>query len=139
MMQDLLRFVADDLSFLFDQGFKIVGSDHKDDMAKLRLSADAIQVEVVVERDERSARIRLAPSPEWFWIGVLRRTLGGERPGSDVLDADAAKFLKRHLPSLIRLGERERASLAAELVRDRLARASEELGFPAPPQSTRGG
>lgn len=100
-MKELLRFLADHLSFLFDQdSFKIEDSlSGSGGRAMVALVSPHLRIRVTRDRGE----MLLAFQPirgndgEWFSLGLLRGVLTGERGGSEVLDSEWALFLEGSL------------------------------------------
>jgi hypothetical protein len=134
-MTELLGLLADRLAFLLEPGrFRIVDSrsgEHGD--ATVTLASTSMLVEIVRDRGETSLRLRPDDPPgDWFWIGMVRRAMDGDLPGSDELDAGAITFLRANLDDLeSRFGDpglRER--LLRELRLAQAGRAAELFGGP---------
>ncbi len=104
-MKDLLDLLAGSLGFLLAAGrFRIVDSfsDQNQGYARIGLESEAMLLEVVRERDDMSLRItaRSDNGDDWFWLGILRRVIDGDRPGSDRLDSSGVEFLRLNIERL---------------------------------------
>lgn len=130
----LLKLLETNLSFLLNPGrFRIGGSTAGGEQhASITLESDDLRLELVRERDEIFARIMSTATPEmdWFWIGVYRRVIWGEHPGSDVLDDSAIDFLRQELDGISRRfsSEDHRADFLALLIAERAQRSHELFG-----------
>ena len=132
-MKDLLIFLALHLSSLLEAGwFRITNSDARDGHGSVLLESSATRMMFVWERSEMSVRIqpKFAPEDDWFWIGVIRRVILGEKPGVDVLDESAAAFLQSHLPAIDAAfaDVNSRSELVGRLREGREARSRELFG-----------
>jgi len=134
-MNELLRLLASSLSFLLEAGkFTIVGSSSGKAFgdASVTLESDGLRLELLRDRSQNA--IRLQPvsgsTEEWFWLGVVRRLVDGDRPGSDELDRAAIDFLQRSIDALETqvADDESRRRLIDELVRERSARSQELFG-----------
>ena len=132
IMRELLAFIADELSWLFNEGwFRIVDSGSRRRSNSVTLRSNATLFEIVNENGEFSARISsVEGDPDWFWIGVVFRLFLSEKPGSDVLDAGSAGRLRQVLEVVdARLGSvGDRKDLLAALTEARSSRADEVFG-----------
>ncbi|MCB1030362.1 MAG: hypothetical protein KDA95_03445 [Acidimicrobiales bacterium] len=134
-MKELLQLLAGPLVFLLEHGrFSIVDSSSGRSFgdASVTLQSAGVRLELVRDRSQISIRFQpaLGPADEWFWIGVLRRLLEGDRPGSDELDRGAIEFLRRSLDNLEdRAASADgSAKLVDDLTRARENRAQELFG-----------
>lgn len=131
-MKELLKLLAGPLYFLLEASrFKIVDSTRSrtSDHATVTLQSTTVRLEIVRDRTQNSIRFQAVDDPfqQWFWIGVLRRVLDGDRPGRDDLDSGAIEFLRRSLDSLDDriTSDESRVQLIADLTREQRARAAE--------------
>jgi hypothetical protein len=125
-MPELLAFISTQLGWLFsDNWFTLSDSNVRSGLASVTLRSSGTILEFVKERNEMSVRLRPAPmdGSRWFWIGVARRVLAGERPGSDTLDHAAVEFLKDHLNEI---DDAFQDSAQAEKLVARLAQGQQE-------------
>lgn len=126
--------LATSLAFLVEPGrFRIVDSESTASFggnASITLESLTMKIQLVRDRREISCRFQSIGSEEWFWIGVARRLLIGDRPGSDDLDESAVEFLESSLGVLEEdLGdEAKRERLLVKLVEARDDRAREVFG-----------
>lgn len=134
-MNELLQLLTGSLGFLLEPGrFRIVDSSSGRSFgdASIKLQSAGLRLELTRDRSQNSIRFQPADGPidEWFWIGVLRRLLEGDRPGSDELDQGAIEFLRRSLDDLERrvASDEERHALVGELIRVRNERSEELFG-----------
>lgn len=134
-MNELLRLLAGSLNFMLEPGqFRIVNSSTGQSYgdASITLESAGLRLDLVRDRSQVSLRFQPAKGPfdEWFWIGVLRRALERDRPGSDELDASGVEFLRRSMNILEdRVAtDQGREELVDELTRARAERAEELFG-----------
>ena len=86
---------------------------------------------MITERAETSLRLQPGSGAEWYWIGVFRRLLSGDRPGSNILDRVAIAFLDDHLSEIERrCSPTEQVEFIAALDVEEEARATEMFGGP---------
>ncbi len=134
-MTELLQVLASSLVFLLEPGrFRIVDSSSGSSFgdASVTLQSEGLRLELVRDRSQISIRLQPVGSPtdDWFWLGVLRRLLDGDRPGSDELDTAAINFIRRWLAELedTVANAQGRDELVAQLVRAREERSKELFG-----------
>jgi hypothetical protein len=101
-MAELLRFIATQLMFLFDEGrYRIVDSRSGKPAGDglVVVESEAVRLRFVRDRSRLSADIQPCVDgvDDWFGIGVARRWILGERPGYDHLDESSVAFLRDHL------------------------------------------
>jgi hypothetical protein len=124
------------LAFLVEPGrYNIVDSTARESCGgdgSVTLQGATTRLEVISDRSEISIRLqpRSSTDNDWFWIGVVRRVLNGERPGSDHFDEGAVEFLRTRLPEVeAAFGDStSRAALVARLQAAREERARELFG-----------
>jgi len=134
-MNELLRLIAGPLAFTLEPGrFRFVNSSTGRSFgdARITLESAVLRLDLVRDRSQVSARLQptVGPSDDWFWIGVFRRVLDGDRPGSDELDAGGVDFLRRWLDVLEERAATDagRSELVEDLIRARAERAEELFG-----------
>lgn len=132
-MSELLELLAGPLAFLLVPGrYRLVDSrSGSGGDASITLESASTRLQLVRDRTEVSLRFQpTAPSSEdWFWLGVARRLLDGDRPGRDELDGSAIEFLQNRLAELEEgLAVLGRAGLVDALQRARDERATELFG-----------
>ena len=131
-MIELLRILSASLSGLVASGaFRLVNSSVTLDGASIDLEGANLVIQLQESRGELTAQVSQRTGvAEWFRVGLLRRVLAGDRPGSDTLDLEAAEFLVDHVVELdTAFGDDERRTeLVAQLVAARRERASEFFG-----------
>lgn len=130
-MQELRDLVEGPLAFLVERGYAVGEIEPNDRGGNIVFAKESLVMQAVHERGETSLRIRPSDTSDWFWIGVVRRLLTGERPRSDSLDGEALKFLQDRLSEIERKsGAGEQAAFVAALQAEREARATEMFGGP---------
>lgn len=135
-MSELLRLLASSLAFLLEPGrFTIVSSSSGRSFgdARVTLQSETMRLELIRDRSQNAIRFQpvIGSAEEWFWLGVLRRSLDGDRPGSDELDGAAIGFLRRSLDTLENrlIDSTAREVLIAELTQERSDRSVERFGL----------
>lgn len=136
-MDELLRFMASNLMFLFESGrYRIVDSRARgtSEDALVVLESESLRLRLV--RDRAEMHLDLQPNPpiddEWIGMGVARRWLIDDRPGFDHLDELAVAFLREHLEDIesrFATGA-ERETTFDKLLSVREERADELFGRP---------
>jgi hypothetical protein len=131
---EILRLLASSLAFLLEpQRYRIVDSSASDSFggdASVTLQSDTTRLQLVSDRAELSMRLqpRTPAGDDWFWIGVARRVLAGDQPGSDNLDATAVAFLRTRLPEVeAAFGSDDARVALVQRLQDARAERSREL------------
>lgn len=102
-MVEILRLLASSLAFLLEPGhYRIVDSSTSDSFgggASVTLQSDTTRLQLVSDRSQVSIRLqpRTPADDDWFWLGVARRVLAGDKPDRDDLDDAAVQFLRARL------------------------------------------
>lgn len=134
-MDELLRFVASHLMFLFEsRGYRIVDSRTRGAARDGLLVLEAESLRLRLVRDRTEMHLDFQPNPsvddDWIGIGVARRWLIDDRPGFDHLDDSAVAFLREHLEDIEAGFATQRDATFDQLRSEREARADELFGRP---------
>ena len=138
-MEELLRFLITRSMFLFTlRGFRIVDSRTFGSSGDALIVLESASMRLRLVRDSAQMHLQVQPNQtdldEWFGIGIARRWIVGERPGSDALDDQSVEFLHDQMDRLeAEFASAEGRDLAVARMRsEKRARAREMSKAPPP-------